>query len=65
MSWQWVDEPDLDMRIEITLRAIAEGTELTFTHARLPDEEARISHEAGWNGSLDKLERYFLQSGGE
>jgi uncharacterized protein YndB with AHSA1/START domain len=60
MSWQWVDEPDLDMQIEIALRVVAEGTELTFTHARLPDEEMRISHEAGWNGALDKLELYFL-----
>lgn len=31
------------------------GTELTLTHEHLPDEEARKSHEDGWNGLLDKL----------
>lgn len=31
------------------------GTELTLTHEHLPDEEARDSHEQGWNGLLDKL----------
>lgn len=31
------------------------GTELTLAHERLPDEAARISHEHGWNGLLDKL----------
>ncbi len=39
---------------------VAEGTELTFTHSRLHDEESRRSHEEGWNGALDKLERLFL-----
>jgi len=28
---------------------------LTLTHEHLPDEEARTSHEEGWNGLLDKL----------
>ena len=31
------------------------GTVLTLTHEHLPDEEARTSHEDGWNGLLDKL----------
>ena len=46
--------------VEIRLRAIAEGTELTFTHSRLHDEETRRGHEEGWTGALDKLERHFL-----
>ena len=44
------------------IRAIPDGTELTFTHSRLHDEESRRGHERGWNGSLDKLERHFLAS---
>jgi uncharacterized protein YndB with AHSA1/START domain len=62
MSWRWtgsVEDPG-ESRVEITLRAIADGTELTFTHSRLHDEEARRSHEKGWTGALDKLERHFL-----
>jgi uncharacterized protein YndB with AHSA1/START domain len=61
MSWRWAGGEDPgESRVEIDLRPIAEGTELTFTHSRLHDEETRRSHEAGWNGALDKLERHFL-----
>jgi uncharacterized protein YndB with AHSA1/START domain len=61
MSWRWAggEDPGLSL-VEIDLRAIAEGTELTFTHSRLHDEETRRSHEQGWSGALDKLERHFL-----
>ena len=44
---------------EITLKAVTEGTELTFVHSLLPDEQASRSHQDGWSGSLDKLEAYF------
>jgi len=46
--------------VEIRLRAVADGAELTFTHSRLHDEESRRSHQEGWTGALDKLERHFL-----
>ena len=64
MSWRWAggEEDPGESLVEIRLRAIAEGTELTFTHSRLRDEETRRSHEEGWNGALDKLERHFLAS---
>ena len=48
-----------ESRVEIALRAIPEGTELTFTHSRLHDEETRRSHEEGWGGALEKLMRRF------
>jgi uncharacterized protein YndB with AHSA1/START domain len=62
MSWRWVDGGDDpgESLVEIELRATAGGTELTFTHSRLHDEEARRSHQQGWSGALDKLERHFL-----
>jgi uncharacterized protein YndB with AHSA1/START domain len=62
MSWRWKDgvpEPG-ESRVEITLKAVPEGTELTFVHSQLHDEETRRSHEAGWTGALDKLEAYFV-----
>src|ERR1700742_936303 len=62
MSWRWtggVEDPGESL-VEIRLRAIAEGTELTFTHSHLHDEETRRGHEEGWTGALDKLERHFL-----
>jgi uncharacterized protein YndB with AHSA1/START domain len=63
MTWRWAsDEDPGESLVEIDLRAVAEGTELTFTHSRLHDEETRRSHEEGWNGALDKLERHCLTS---
>ena len=62
MSWRWmggVEDPGESL-VEIRLRAIAEGTELTFTHSRLHNEESRRGHEKGWTGALDKLERNYL-----
>jgi uncharacterized protein YndB with AHSA1/START domain len=64
MSWRWtggVEDPGESL-VEIRLRVIADGTELTFTHSRLHDEESRRGHEQGWNGALNKLERHFLQA---
>jgi len=61
LSWRWLggQEDPGESRVEIQLRAIPGGTELTFTHSLLHDEESRRSHEAGWNGSLDKLIQHF------
>jgi uncharacterized protein YndB with AHSA1/START domain len=59
MSWRWKGGEDPgESLVEIDLKVIADGTELTFTHSRLHDEGARRSHEEGWNGALDKLQRY-------
>ncbi len=58
MSWRWkggVEDPG-ESRIEITLKAVPEGTELTFVHSQLYDEETRRGHERGWTGALDKLD---------
>jgi uncharacterized protein YndB with AHSA1/START domain len=60
MTWRWAGGEDPgESRVEMRLRAIPEGTELTFTHSQLHDEETRRSHEEGWSGALDKLERLF------
>jgi uncharacterized protein YndB with AHSA1/START domain len=61
MSWRWVvgGDDDGESRVEISLRPIASGTELTFTHARLGSDGARDSHREGWSGALDKLEAMF------
>jgi uncharacterized protein YndB with AHSA1/START domain len=65
MSWQWTvggepDERGEQSRLAIELRPIDVGTELTLTHARLKTENSRRSHERGWTGALDKLERQAL-----
>jgi uncharacterized protein YndB with AHSA1/START domain len=64
MSWQWIDggEPEENgevSRIVIDLKPVGIGTEITFAHARLRNEASRMSHERGWSGAFDKLERRF------
>lgn len=61
MSWRWkggAEDPG-ESRVEIRLRAVPGGTEVTFTHAQLVDEPSRQSHEDGWTGALNKLEALF------
>ena len=61
MSWRWtggLEDPG-ESRVAITLRAIPEGTELTFVHSQLHDEESRHSHQQGWIGALSKLQALF------
>jgi uncharacterized protein YndB with AHSA1/START domain len=61
MSWRWKggEEDPNQSRVEIALRAIPEGTEMTFTHSLLQDEETSRSHAEGWTGALDKLEALY------
>jgi uncharacterized protein YndB with AHSA1/START domain len=64
LSWFWkggIESPG-ESRLEMRLRPIAEGTELTLIHSRLHDDETSRGHEQGWAGALDKLERHFLRS---
>jgi uncharacterized protein YndB with AHSA1/START domain len=58
MSWRWKggQEDPNESRVEIVLRVIPEGTEITFTHSLLSDDATRRSHEEGWAGALDKLQ---------
>ena len=60
MSWRWKDGEDPgESLVEIDLRGVEEGTELTFTHSRLHDEDTRRGHEEGWAGALAKLQAHF------
>ena len=64
MTWRWLgNEAEGESRIDIDLRPIASGTELTFTHALLANDDERRGHEDGWNGALDKLQRRFAVPG--
>jgi uncharacterized protein YndB with AHSA1/START domain len=60
MTWAFSvgGEPEEDGRtsvIEIDVRRIDGGSELTFTHSQLRNEISLASHQAGWIGALDKL----------
>ena len=62
MSWNWIsggvpEERGATSRVELRLRAIDGGTELTVVHSALQNEASASNHERGWNGALDKLIR--------
>ena len=54
-TWEWPGMPERESLVTFLLKPLDGGTELTLTHEHLPDEEARVSHELGWSGLLDKL----------
>jgi uncharacterized protein YndB with AHSA1/START domain len=63
MSWNWTtggepEEGGRTSRVEIVLRPLGDGTELTFTHGDLCSEASEKSHAWGWTRALDKLVRY-------
>lgn len=67
MSWRWVDggvveERGRTSRLEISLRGINTGTELTLVHADLNGELSVRSHAGGWSGALNKLVRRYSAS---
>jgi len=55
-TWLW-DGNDTRMLIELDFDETAGVTTVRFTHSGLWDEEAVRSHEAGWSGAFDNLER--------
>ena len=55
LTWEWREMPERESLVTFLLEPIDGGTELTLIHEQLPDEGTRQSHEAGWNGLLDKL----------
>ena len=54
-TWDLPGTPEPKSLVTFVLVPIDDGVELTLTHEHLPDDEARASHRAGWNGLLDKL----------
>ena len=54
-TWEWADAPERESLVTFRLAPFDGGTELTLIHEGLPDEAAHKSHEAGWNGFLEKL----------
>jgi len=54
-TWDLPGAPEPETLVTFRLQPIDGGTELTLTHEHLPDAAACASHEAGWNGLLDKL----------
>jgi uncharacterized protein YndB with AHSA1/START domain len=56
-SWAWKTHPEELSLVTVTFKRDGGGTLLTLTHEQLADEATRDSHNSGWSGALDKLER--------
>ena len=58
-SWIW-EAPDphagIPTRVVVELLEKGAATEVVLTHERLPSDEARSRHAAGWEATLDRLE---------
>jgi uncharacterized protein YndB with AHSA1/START domain len=57
-TWTWKSTPERDSLVTITFRSDGNGTIMTLTHEQFFDEEARDRHQNGWNGAMDKLDKY-------
>ncbi|GHC55245.1 SRPBCC family protein [Neogemmobacter tilapiae] len=61
-TWEWPGSAEKESLVTFRLAAKDGGTELILTHEQLPDAEAQISHERGWNGLLNRLDIFMGKS---
>jgi uncharacterized protein YndB with AHSA1/START domain len=57
-TWAWKSTPERESLVTVLLKPEGDGTLLTLTHEQLFDEATRNSHQHGWNGALDKMEKF-------
>jgi uncharacterized protein YndB with AHSA1/START domain len=60
-TWIWDDDTRRTL-IEVDFEELEGVTAVRFTHSGLWDEEAVRSHEAGWSGAFDNLERALAEA---
>ena len=58
-TWAWQSTPERESLVTVLLKSDGDGTLLTLIHEQLFDDATRDSHQRGWNGVLDKLEKLF------
>ena len=60
MTFGWIENgADIgETLLTIEFKATDAGTDIVLTHERLPNEELRLAHEGGWQGTLECLEEY-------
>ena len=57
-TWAWKSTPERESLVTVTFKHDGDGTLLTLTHEQFFDEDARDRHQDGWNGAMEKLEKY-------
>ena len=58
-TWGWEGSLDAETLVTVELRKKGSGTELTLTHSKFADDEARDHHNKGWMGCIGRLESLF------
>ena len=64
LTWAWLDEADKpghETLLTFTFEKIGDETELVLLHERFQDVETRDSHNKGWTGCINNLERYLAK----
>jgi predicted enzyme related to lactoylglutathione lyase/uncharacterized protein YndB with AHSA1/START domain len=64
-TWNWSGNPKLEFGESLVTLDFMDrdgSTEVQITHEGLPSEEIKADHNEGWNGCLDKLEKYLARS---
>jgi uncharacterized protein YndB with AHSA1/START domain len=57
-TWAWKTAPEQESLVTVLLKPDGDGTLLTVTHEQFVDEETRDGHRQGWDGALDKFEKF-------
>lgn len=55
-SWAWEEDNMPLSLVDVAIRAVKNGVELTLTHTEFPTTESRDRHVEGWQGCFDKLD---------
>jgi uncharacterized protein YndB with AHSA1/START domain len=58
-TWLMDDGARESSLVTVTFAPRGEGTEVVVVHEEIPTQPVRDSHESGWRGCLDGLERHF------
>ena len=61
-TWAWRSTPERELLVTVTFKNDNGGTIMTLLHERFFDDETRDRHNAGWTGTMDKLEKYLEAS---
>lgn len=58
-TWRMGQELPESSRVTVRFEQRGQATEVIVVHEQIPTAAVRDSHEHGWNGCLDGLERHF------
>lgn len=57
-TWAWKTMPERESVVTVTFKDDSGGTLMTLQHEQFFDDDARDRHQAGWNGTMDRLEKF-------